>query len=211
MVAIAACGSSTSSASSGTSPAASAPASSGGSAATAGKFLGCMVTDTGGINDRSFNASAWQGMQEAASANTSVTVKYLQSTTQSDYVPNINTFISQKCGIVVTVGFLMAQATQNAAKAHPTQDFAIVDPPSGVRCCTRLRRECVVARDVPVAVNRDVITMPHFDEHVYRSWVTMRCPRWKEALRPVLLPAGMGARWLLQRACTWLSVRSAAR
>ncbi len=127
MVTIAACGSSHSSAASGTSPSASASTGSGGPTAAAGKFLGCMVTDTGGINDRSFNASAWQGMQEAASANSNVTVKYLQSTTQSDYVPNINTFIGQKCGIIVTVGFLMAQATQTAAKAHPTQDFSIVD------------------------------------------------------------------------------------
>jgi basic membrane protein A and related proteins len=86
-----------------------------------------MVTDTGGINDRSFNASAWQGMQEAAAANPNITVKYLQSTTQSDYVPNINTFLSEKCGIIVTVGFLMGAATESAATAHPSQPFAIVD------------------------------------------------------------------------------------
>src|SRR6266568_1049100 len=93
-VVIAACGSSHTSASPGGSTAASSP---GGSAATTGKFLGCMVTDTGGIDDRSFNASAWAGMQAAASANSNVTVKYLQSTTQA------------------------------AAKAHPSQKFAIVD------------------------------------------------------------------------------------
>ena len=86
-----------------------------------------MVTDTGGINDKSFNQSAWQGMQEAAAANPSITVKYLQSTSQSDYVPNINTFLGQKCGIIVTVGFLMAQATETAAKENPTRQFAIVD------------------------------------------------------------------------------------
>ena len=54
-------------------------------------------------------------------------VKYLQSTTQSDYTPNINTFISQKCNIIVTVGFVMGDATKAAAKAHPSQKFAIVD------------------------------------------------------------------------------------
>ena len=86
-----------------------------------------MVTDTGGINDKSFNQSAWQGMQQAAAANPNVTVKYLQSTTQSDYTPNINTFLGEKCGIIVTVGFLMGAATETAANAHPTQDFAIVD------------------------------------------------------------------------------------
>ncbi len=86
-----------------------------------------MVTDTGGIDDRSFNASAWQGMQRAHSANSNITVKYLSSTSQGDYVPNINTFISQKCNIIVTVGFLMGDDTQAAAKAHPSQKFAIVD------------------------------------------------------------------------------------
>jgi len=103
--------------------------SSGGSAsAAAASFKGCMVTDTGGIDDRSFNASSWQGMQEAHSANASkVSVKYLQSTSQSDYVPNINAFIGQKCGIIVTVGFLMGSATQTAAKAHKSSKFAIVD------------------------------------------------------------------------------------
>jgi len=86
-----------------------------------------MVTDTGGINDKSFNQSAWQGMQEAAAANPKITVKYLQSVTQSDYTTNINSFLSEKCGIIVTVGFLMAQATQTAAQKNPSQDFAIVD------------------------------------------------------------------------------------
>jgi basic membrane protein A len=142
---IAACGTSSSSAPSSTttSSAASAAASStpaGGSTATGaaagGKLLGCMVTDTGGINDKSFNQSAWEGMQQAAAANPNITVKYLQSTTQSDYVPNINTFLSEKCGIIVTVGFLMAAATESAAKANPTQDFAIVDCSYASACLT---------------------------------------------------------------------------
>ena len=93
----------------------------------AAKFVGCMVTDTGGIDDRSFNASSWQGMTEAKAADPNITVKYLQSKSTSTYVPNINAFIAQKCGIIVTVGFLMGTATEAAAKAHPTQKFAIVD------------------------------------------------------------------------------------
>jgi len=142
---IAACGTSSSSAPSSTSTSSSASAASsstpaGGSTATGaaagGKLLGCMVTDTGGINDKSFNQSAWEGMQQAAAANPNITVKYLQSTTQSDYVPNINTFLSEKCGIIVTVGFLMAAATESAAKANPTQDFAIVDCSYASECLT---------------------------------------------------------------------------
>jgi basic membrane protein A len=124
---IAACGSSHNTAASGSTTSSTAAAGSTSSAATTGKFLGCMVTDTGGIDDRSFNASSWQGMQAAQAADPNINVKYLQSTTESDYVPNINTFISQKCGIIVTVGFLMGDATQAAAKAHASQKMAIVD------------------------------------------------------------------------------------
>ena len=139
---IAACGSSTTTPPAATSsattsaPAATSTSTSTGGASTTGKFLGCMVTDTGGINDRSFNASAWQGMQEAAAANPNITVKYLQSTTQSDYVPNINTFLGEKCGIIVTVGFLMGAATESAASAHPSQPFAIVDCSYASACIT---------------------------------------------------------------------------
>ncbi len=142
---IAACGSSSSSAPSSTSTSSSASAASSSPAATGStatgaaagsSFLGCMVTDTGGINDKSFNQSAWQGMQDAHTANPNITVKYLQSTTQSDYVPNINTFLGEKCGIIVTVGFLMAAATESAAKANPTQDFAIVDCSYASGCLT---------------------------------------------------------------------------
>ncbi len=121
---VAACGSSTSSAPSGGSTS-SSPAASTGASAASGKFLACMVTDTGGIDDRSFNASSWQGVTQAESS--SITGKYLQSTSASDYTPNINTFVGQKCGIIVTVGFLMGDATQTAAKANASQKFAIVD------------------------------------------------------------------------------------
>jgi basic membrane protein A len=105
----------------------SSPSSNSGTSAS-GKFLGCMVTDTGGIDDKSFNQSSWQGMQAAAATNPSkIQVTYLPSTTSADYASNISTFIGKKCGIIVTVGFLMADATEAAAKANPHQKFAIVD------------------------------------------------------------------------------------
>jgi basic membrane protein A and related proteins len=97
-------------------------------ASSAGRFLGCLVTDTGGIGDRSFNASSWQGMQEARAAEPGkITVTYLPSSSGTDYTPNINTSITKKCGIIVTVGLLMGDNTQAAAQAHPNQKFAIVD------------------------------------------------------------------------------------
>jgi basic membrane protein A len=126
-VVIAACGSSHSSATAGSSTSSSASASSTGSAATTGKFLGCLVVDTGGIDDRSFNASSLAGMNAAAAANSNIKVTYLSSQAPSDYTPNINTFVGQKCGIIVTSGFNMASSIQTAAKANPSQKFAIVD------------------------------------------------------------------------------------
>ncbi len=97
------------------------------SAPAATAFKACMVTDTGGIDDRSFNASSWEGMQQAKAANSAVSVKYLQSTAQSDYTPNINALIKEGCGIIVTVGFLMGDQTKAAATANPNAKFAIVD------------------------------------------------------------------------------------
>ncbi len=105
-------------------------------AVSTAKALGCMVTDTGGIDDRSFNASSWAGMLAAQAADPNLTVRYLQSTTQGDYVPNINTFLGEKCKIIVTVGFLMGAATEAAAKANPKQKFAIVDCSYASGCLT---------------------------------------------------------------------------
>jgi basic membrane protein A len=134
VVLLAACGSSTSSApttssssTSGGASSSSAPAA-GSTTAASGGFLACMVTDTGGINDKSFNQSAWEGMQEAAAANSNVTIRNIQSIPpNTDYTRNIATFVGEKCGIIVTVGFAMGTATQTAAQKNPTQDFAIVD------------------------------------------------------------------------------------
>ncbi len=96
-----------------------------------------MVTDTGGIDDKSFNQSSWEGMQAAAATNPSkIQVTYLPSTTSADYASNISTFIGKKCGIIVTVGFLMADATEAAAKANPHQKFAIVDCSYASACLT---------------------------------------------------------------------------
>jgi basic membrane protein A len=97
------------------------------SASAASKFKACVVTDTGGINDRSFNASAYAGLKDAAKSDSNISYTYLSSTSSADYAPNINKFITQGCGIIVTVGFLMDAATAAAANAHPSQKFAIVD------------------------------------------------------------------------------------
>lgn len=97
------------------------------SAGAATGFKACMVTDTGGINDGSFNESAWDGMKDAQKADMSVSIHYLPSTSDANYTPNINTFLKEGCGIIVTVGYDMDSATAKAANAHPNQKFAIVD------------------------------------------------------------------------------------
>jgi basic membrane protein A len=107
-------------------------------ATAASSFKACVVTDTGGINDKSFNASAWKGLQDAKAQIPSISITYLSSTSSTDYVPNINTFIHEDCGIIVTVGFLMDTATKNAADAHPMQKFAIVDDAPAVKAGTHL-------------------------------------------------------------------------
>lgn len=93
---------------------------------TTSSFKACMVTDTGGIDDRSFNASAWSGMKAAQSAG-KANVSYVQSKSESDYAPNISQLVGEKCQLIVTVGGLMAQATTDAATKNASQHFAIVD------------------------------------------------------------------------------------
>ena len=89
----------------------------GGASAFAQGFLAGEVTDTGGIDDRSFNASAWKGLQDAQGAG--MQIQYLQSTNQSDYVPNIQQFVQKKAGIIVTVGFLMGDDTGRGREGQP--------------------------------------------------------------------------------------------
>ena len=90
-------------------------------------FDACMVTDAGGINDASFHASAYQGLEDARAADSTVHIQYLQPAAASDYAADINALIAANCGIIVTVGYLLGDATESAARSHPAQKFAIVD------------------------------------------------------------------------------------
>ena len=128
-LAAAGCGSKSTPASSGAASTTTTSASSAATSAAAASFTACMVTDTGGIDDHSFNSAAWAGMQAAQAAG-KATVSYVQSTTENDYVPNINSLVAKKCGLIVTVGGLMGDATTSAAKSNPSQHFAIVDSAS---------------------------------------------------------------------------------
>jgi len=96
-----------------------------GGGAAAGFKVG-QVTDLAGVDDKSFNATAWKGVENAV-ADLGVEGKYLESTQQSDYDKNIQQFLDENTDLIVTVGFLLGTATGNAAKANPDQKFAIVD------------------------------------------------------------------------------------
>jgi basic membrane protein A and related proteins len=87
---------------------------------------GCEVTDTGGIDDKSFNATAYKGLTDAQN-DLGIAPSYLESQTQQDYAPNIQASLQKGCDLIVTVGFLLGDATKAAAKANPDQPFAIVD------------------------------------------------------------------------------------
>ncbi len=118
-LALAACGSAPSDSDSSASPAVSG----------ASDFTACMVSDAGGIDDRSFNASAYKGVQDAV-AEFGIQEKFLESKSQTDYAPNINSLVNDDCGIIITVGFLMEDATKEGATQNPEEKFAIVDAAS---------------------------------------------------------------------------------
>jgi basic membrane protein A len=85
-----------------------------------------QVTDLGGIDDKSFNASAYAGAERAVE-EFGGEAKYLESQQQSDYAKNIQQFVDEGTDLIVTVGFLLGVDTATAAKANPEQKFAIVD------------------------------------------------------------------------------------
>jgi basic membrane protein A len=85
-----------------------------------------VVLDTGGENDRSFNEYTLKGAREAAE-ELGLDFAYVVSEAATDYERNIENFISEGYNMVITVGFLMGDATAAAAKAHPDVHFAIID------------------------------------------------------------------------------------
>jgi len=85
-----------------------------------------LVTDIGGLNDRGFNSLANQGLENAES-QLGVQGEVLESKSDADYIPNLSEFGQKGTNLVVSVGFLMTDATTQAAKAFPDSNFAIVD------------------------------------------------------------------------------------
>ncbi len=85
-----------------------------------------VVTDTGGVDDRSFNQSTWEGSVKYAN-EVGGDAKYLQSIADADYIPNLSTFADEGKTIIIAPGFLFDKAIAEVAKNYPEQKFLIID------------------------------------------------------------------------------------
>ena len=98
-----------------------------------------MVTDTGGVNDQSFNQLSWEGLQKLQEENPGVTVNYAESKQESDYATNLDKAVDDGNQLIWGVGFAMGDALKTAATQNPDVNYAIVDNsyaevPSNVTC-----------------------------------------------------------------------------
>lgn len=90
------------------------------------QFCARMVTNSGGLDDRSFNDASWKGLQDA-SDEFGIDVDVLVSTSETDLAPNVQQAVDTGCGFILTVGYELAPSTAEQAEANPDVDFAIVD------------------------------------------------------------------------------------
>ena len=126
LLAVGGCGSDDEPSSSGTTAAetTAAPTTTGGASGN-GVKIG-LVTDIGGLDDRSFNFLANKGLLRAE-RELGVSGRVLVSKSDTDYVPNLTTLAKQDYDLVIAVGFLMASALEKVAARYPDTDFAIID------------------------------------------------------------------------------------
>jgi basic membrane protein A len=89
-------------------------------------FKACMVSDSGGFNDKSFNQTSHDGMERAAE-ELGVQTAEVESNDVADFPDNINAMVQENCNIITTVGFLLGDATLASAKRNKNVDFSIVD------------------------------------------------------------------------------------
>lgn len=94
--------------------------------AGASDYTACMVSDSGGFDDQSFNQAAKGGLDQAES-ELGITVVELESSAETDYTPNVDQLVSQGCNLIIGVGFLLEDPIQTAAEANPDTDFALID------------------------------------------------------------------------------------
>ncbi|WP_136809052.1 BMP family lipoprotein [Desulfosediminicola flagellatus] len=85
-----------------------------------------MVTDVGGVNDQSFNQSAWEGLKRAE-GELGIKATYKESRQDGDYAPNLETLTDAEYDLIWGIGFLMADAVKSTAQVNPDQKYAIID------------------------------------------------------------------------------------
>ncbi|WP_081912898.1 BMP family protein [Glycomyces sp. NRRL B-16210] len=95
-------------------------------------FHACMVTDSGGVDDKSFNESSWAGMEAAADENSDIKVSFKESASETDYDPNLQSSVDDGCDFIVGVGGLMTANVDTIAEANPELPFATVDGLSAI-------------------------------------------------------------------------------
>src|SRR6056297_1716449 len=86
-----------------------------------------LITDVGGIDDKSFNQSTWEGIQRFEEDYDGVTTKYLQSDSDADYIPNLSTFSDEGLNLIVAPGFLFEEAMAEVSENFPEQKYLIID------------------------------------------------------------------------------------
>lgn len=102
------------------------PESTGDGTAAASDFIPCMVSDSGGFDDNSFNQLGFEGLTEA-SDEIGVKPITVQSDAETDFAPNLENLVAQGCNLIITVGFALSQATVESALANPDVEYAIID------------------------------------------------------------------------------------
>ena len=103
--------------------------SNGESASDGGKITVGMITDVGGVHDESFNQSSWEDLQaiQKELGEDKIEFKYLESTQDSDYKPNIEQFVEEEYDLIIGVGYKLADALKEASTNYPDQQFALID------------------------------------------------------------------------------------
>ena len=99
---------------------------SGSSSAPSVDYKACMVSDSGGFDDKSFNQAAKEGLDQAET-EVGVEIAEVESAAETDFTPNVDQLVSQDCNLIIGVGFLLETAIQQAAEANPDTDFALID------------------------------------------------------------------------------------
>jgi basic membrane protein A len=92
----------------------------------ASDYLPCMVSDSGGFDDKSFNQLGFEGLTKAAD-ELGVEPKTVESQSETDFESNVQSLVDQNCKTIVTVGFLLAEATSASAQANSDVEYVSID------------------------------------------------------------------------------------